>query len=54
MKDDSYKAGLARRGEQKLATYGVFSPNGNEKGVVSLGILQGTRKLIKLKIIHGY
>jgi hypothetical protein len=53
MKDDSYKAALARRGEQKLATCSVFSPNGNEKGVVSLGILQGTRKLIKL-IIHGY
>ncbi len=45
MKDDSYKAGLARGGEQKLATYGVFSPNGNEKGVVSFGYIARNKKI---------
>jgi hypothetical protein len=49
MKDGSHRGGGQKSGA-KVGNIPFFFPpqNGNEKGVVSLGILQGTRKLIKL------
>jgi hypothetical protein len=46
-------AGWPEEGSKSWQHTFFFQPKENKKGVVSLGILQGTRKLIKL-IIHGY